>query len=126
MTTTTLTMGLRGLLLGLVVVLALLGSALFGSAGEAHADCRGVPASFRPTCVQNDAATYLSDLYVDKVPGSDQDHLNMALQVSQALRWGEQPGTIAETLAQNTGLTLVQAQDVVTEANFWMYPNFFG
>ena len=24
------------------------------------------------------------------------------------------------------GSTLVQAQDVVTEANFWMYPNFLG
>jgi hypothetical protein len=96
------------------------------TAAAAHADCSGVPASYRPTCVQNDAATYLSDLYVDKVPGSDQDHLNMALQVSQARRRGEQPGTIAETLAQNTGLTLVQAQDVVTEANFWMYPNFLG
>ena len=126
MTTTTLTKGLRGLLLGLVVVLALLGSALFGPAGQAHADCRGVPASFRPTCVQNDAATYRSDLYVEKVPGSDQDHLNMALQVCQALRRGEQQGTIAETLAQNTRLTQIQAENVVTEANFWMYPNFLG
>ena len=50
----------------------------------------------------------------------------MALQVCQALRRGEQPGTIAETLAQNTGLTLGQAQNVFTEANFWMYPNFLG
>ncbi len=54
--------GLRGLLLGLVVVLALLGSALSGSAGQAHADCRGVRASFRATCVRDDVATYLSDL----------------------------------------------------------------
>jgi hypothetical protein len=37
------------------------------------------------------------------------------------LRRGEQPGTIAETLAQNTGLTLVQAQNVFTEANFWTF-----
>src|ERR1700741_1668349 len=99
MTTTTLRRGPRELLPGLVVVLALLGSAPFGSAGQAHADCRGLPASFRPTCVQNDAATYLSDLYVETVPGSDQDHLNMALQVCQALRRGEQQDTIAETLA---------------------------
>ena len=35
MTTTTLTKGLTGLLLGLVLVLALLGSALSGSAGQA-------------------------------------------------------------------------------------------
>ncbi len=56
-------------------------SALCGSAGQAHADCRGVPASFRATCVQDDVATYLSDLAAQGVPGSDQDHLNEGLQV---------------------------------------------
>ena len=73
--------GLRGLLLGLVVVLALLGSALSGSAGQAHADCRGVRASFRATCVRDDVATYLSDLATEGVRGSDQDHFNEGLQV---------------------------------------------
>jgi hypothetical protein len=76
--------GLRGLLLGLVVVLALLGSALSGSAGQAHADCRGVRASFRATCVRDDVATYLSDLAIEGVRGSDQDHFNEAAGLRRA------------------------------------------
>ena len=52
--------------------------------------------------------------------------IGVTQQVCQALRRGEQQETIAETLAQNGGLTLNQALNVVTEANFWMYPNFLG
>ena len=98
--------GLRGLLLGLVVVLALLGSALSGSAGQAHADCRGVSASFRATCVRDNVATYLSDLATEGVRGSDQDHFNEGLQVCAG-----QPGP--STL-------------VATEAEFWLCPDISG
>ena len=84
--------------LGLMAALALLGCdpVRFRGTGPRRLPLR--PSQLQTvTCVQDDISTHRSDLYVETVPGSDQDHLNAGLLVCQR--------TDALALAQRTGLT---------------------
>jgi hypothetical protein len=114
MTTTTLTKGLRGLLLGLMAALALLGAALSGT-GTAHA-------------YTDNERNYLLQLGPDmlQVPGSDQTKLNLGNEVCVALRAGDRPRADISVLQQRTGLSLYAATNVVMEATAWLCPDQNG
>jgi hypothetical protein len=94
-----MTTTVRGLLLGLMVALAILGALLSGT---------GIAYAYTGSEVH-----YLFQLNELQVPGSDQSKLNLGNEVCAALRAGDRPRADISVLQQRTGLSLYAATNVV-------------
>jgi hypothetical protein len=107
MTTSTLTKGLRGLMLGLVVALAPLGAA---PCGLAHADV-------------NAEVQYVKEVADAGIPGEPNQLLTNGNVMCNAVNTGEGILDFATRVAPRAGLTAAQAGFEAGAAVRWLCPN---
>jgi hypothetical protein len=104
-------LALKGLLLGLMAVLALLGAALSGS-GTAHA-------------YTDNERNYLFQLGPDmlQVPGSDQTKLATGYAICDELRGGAQPWPEVYSVSRRSGMSVYYSTNELLEATAWLCPD---
>ena len=103
-TTTTLTKGLRGLLVGLAVTLAMLGALLLGGGtGTAHA-------------YTDSEQQYLMQLSLEQVPVANDIKLNNGYPACNHLRNGAQPWPELYAMSQSSGWSQEDSARVLVAA----------
>jgi Protein of unknown function (DUF732) len=102
-------LALKGLLLGLMAVLAFLGAALSGI-GTAHA-------------YTDSEQQYLMQLNELQAPGSDQTKLANGYAICDELRGGAQPWPEVYSVSRRSGMSVYYSTNELLEATAWLCPD---